>query len=420
MSRYRLLPTPAQEAVLRDHCGHARYVWNLAVEQRSHWHPGRKGAPGYLEQCQQLTQARAGHPWLAAGSQTVQQQALRDFAQAMAAFFDPANPAGRPSWRKAGRDEGFRIVGRGRQWDVRRVSRKVGQVWVPKAGWVRFRWSRAVPAGVKSYRVTMDRAGRWHVAFAAVPDPVPAPGTGEVVGIDRGVVVSAALFTGELLHCPALTGRERTRLRRLQRRLARARRGSNRRGRVKHAIARLRARETDRRTDWAEKTSTDLARRFDVIRVEDLQIKSMTRSARGTPENPGRNVSAKAGLNRGILRSGWGLLVRRLEDKAPGRVEKVRPAFTSQRCSACGHVDRDSRESQAVFRCTACGFACHADVNAARNIAAGHAVTARGGDGVTRPVNREPHLLLPSASQLESPAFRRGRMSTSSPWPATS
>ena len=58
---------------------------------------------------------------------------------------------------------------------------------------------------------------------------------------------------------------------------------------------------------------------------------------------------------------------------------------------------RDSRESQAVFRCTACGFACHADVNAAKNIAAGHAVTARGGDGVGRPVNREPHLLLPSA-----------------------
>ena len=398
MSRYRLLPAPAQQAVLRDHCGHARYVWNLAVEQHSHWHPGRAGAPGYLEQCRQLTQARAENPWLAAGSQTVQQQALRDFARAMAAFFDPANPAGRPTWRKAGRDEGFRITGRrGRQWDVRRVSRKVGQVWVPKAGWVRFRWSRAVPPGVKSYRVTQDRAGRWHVAFAAVPEPVPAPGTGQAAGIDRGVAVSAALSTGELLHCPALTGRERIRLRRLQRTLARAKRGSNRRGQAKHAIARLRARETDRRRDWAEKTSTDIARRFDLIRVEDLQITNMTRSAKGTPGDPGRNVRAKAGLNRGILRSGWGLLVRRLQDKAPGRVEKVRPAFTSQRCSACGQVDRDSRESQAVFRCTACGFACHADVNAAINIAAGHAVTARGGDGVTRPVNREPHLLLQSA-----------------------
>src|SRR5271165_6059105 len=308
MSRYRLHPTPTQEAVLREHCAHARYVWNLAVEQHAHWRPGRKSAPGYLEQCRQLTAARKDHPWLAAGSQTVQQQALRDFARARTAFFDPGDPARRPGWRKAGRDEGFRITGRrGRQWEVRRVSRHAGQVRVPKAGWVRFR--------------------------------------------------------------------------------------SDRRGRVKQAIARLHARETDRRKDWAEKASTDIARRFDVIKVEDLRIGAMTRSARGTREDPGRNVRQKAGLNRGILRSGWGLLVRRLEQKVPGRVEKVSPAFTSQRCSACGRVDRKSRESQAVFRCTACGFACNADVNAARNIAAGHAVTARGGHREAGPVNREPQLL---------------------------
>lgn len=102
----------------------------------------------------------------------------------------------------------------------------------------------------------------------------------------------------------------------------------------------------------------------------------------------------KTGLNREIRRSGWGLLVRRLEQKAPGRVEKVSPAHTSQRCSACGHVDPRSRKNQADFECTACGFACNADVNAARNIAAGHAVTARGGLGDTRPVNREPQRTL--------------------------
>ncbi len=398
MSRYRLLPSPAQEAVLRNHCAHARFVWNLAVEQHSHWRSGRLSAPGYLEQCRQLTAARAEHLWLAAGSQTVQQQALRDFAQAMVAFFDPDTPAGRPSWRKAGRNEGFRIVGRrGPQWDVRRLSRHVGEVRVPKVGWVRFRWSREVPPGVKSYRVTCDRAGRWHVAFAAIPDQVPAPGNGKVIGVDRGVAVSAALSTGELLHSPGLTVREQRRRLRLERKLARAQRGGNRRKRVRLSIARLRARETDRRKDWAEKASTDIARRFDAIRVEDLKIGNITRSAKGTAGAPGRNIRQKAGLNREILRSGWGLLVRRLEDKAPGRVERVKPHFTSQRCSACGHVDPESRESQARFVCTVCGFACNADVNAARNIAAGHAVTARGGDGVTQPVNREPQLLLQSA-----------------------
>jgi transposase len=95
---------------------------------------------------------------------------------------------------------------------------------------------------------------------------------------------------------------------------------------------------------WCEKVSTDLARRFDVIRVEDLKIANMTRSAKGTLAEPGRNVRQKAGLNREIARSGWGLLVTRLEQKAPGRVEKVSAAFTSQRCSACGHVAAESRE----------------------------------------------------------------------------
>src|SRR6266699_2943716 len=160
MSRYRLLPSPAQEAVLREHCAHARFTWNLAVEQHRHWRPGRASAPGYLEQCRQLTAARAEHPWLSEGSQMVQQQALRDFAKAMAAFFDPENPAGRPSWRKAGRDEGFRVVAV-KPGEVRRLSRHVGEVRVPKAG-------------------------RWHVAFAVIPGPVPAPGNGEAVGIDRG------------------------------------------------------------------------------------------------------------------------------------------------------------------------------------------------------------------------------------------
>ena len=94
MSRFRLLPSPAQETVLRDHCAHARFIWNLAVEQHAHWHPGRKSAPGYLEQCRQLTAARAAHEWLRTGSQMVQQQALRDFTWAMAAFFDPQNRTG--------------------------------------------------------------------------------------------------------------------------------------------------------------------------------------------------------------------------------------------------------------------------------------------------------------------------------------
>jgi transposase len=260
MSRYRLRPTPTQEATRREHCAHARYVWNLAVERQSWWRPGRGHAPGYCVHAAQLTEARSAFGWLAEGSQMVQQQALRDFAQAMANFF--AGTHRKPTSRKAKRHEGFRIVAV-KPGHIRRLSRDTGQVWVPKAGWIRFRWSRAVPA-----------------------------------------------------------------------------------------------------------TTTD---------------------------NPSRNVRQKAGLNRAILASGWGLLVRRLDDKAPGRVVRVSPAFTSQRCSACGQVAADSRESQALFRCIACGYTSNADVNAASNIAAGHAVTARGRPPLGERRNREPQPLPLSA-----------------------
>jgi putative transposase len=321
MSRFRLLPTPEQEEVLSAHCRDARFVWNLAVEQQKYWRPGLK-APGYLEQCAQLTESRAEYPWLRAGSQTVQQQALRDFAQAMHSFFNGTHR--KPKWRKTGVHEGFRQVGV-KPYQVERLNRRFGRVWVPKVGWVRFRLSRSVPEGVKSYRVTRDRAGRWHVAFAHVPDPINGPGDRSVVGIDRGAAVSAALSTGDLLYAPRLSMAESKRLRVLQQRLARAKRGSRRREKTRLAIAKLKARDRDRRRDWVEKTSTGLARRFDVIRVEALDVRAMTRSARGTVEQPGSGVAQKRGLNRSISRSGWGQLVRRLQDKALGRVEGSRP-----------------------------------------------------------------------------------------------
>ena len=385
-------------------------MWNLAVEQRGFWQPGRRPAPGYAEQCRQLTDARAAFPWLAAGSVIVQQQALRDFHQAWANWFaavrvwraraallpPSAAPPGPPSFRKRGVHEGFRIVAVSPQ-DVRRLNRHWGEVAVPKLGWVRFRWSRPVPSA-RSFRVTCDRAGRWHVTFAAVPPPIPAPGTGEVIGVDRGVAVAAALSTGELLAAPRLRPAEVRRLRLLQRRLARAKRGSTRRQRVKRAVARLHTRATDRRKDWVEQTSTDLARRFDLIRVEDLDVRAMTKSPKGTVERPGRNVGQKAGLNRGILANGWARLVTRLEQKAPGRVEKIHPAYTSQRCSVCGHIAAESRKSQALFACVACAWTGNADVNAARNLAAGRAVPARGGGPLGQPANREPHRVASSAA----------------------
>ncbi len=395
MVRYRLDPTAAQVAVLDRYCGQNRFLWNLCVEQQRYFakgHPSRP--PGHAERNRQLTGIRAEYDWLREGSVNAQQQVLRDFEQAMKNFFGGTHR--RPDFRRRGQSDGFRVVGR--DVKVEKLNRKWSRCWVPKVGWVKFRRSRDVPGGARSYRITRDRAGRWHVAFAVRPSPVPAPGTGEIVGVDRGVVVTAALSTGETLHCPPLSKREQARLRKAQRRAARAPKGSEVKRAEYATVAVLKVREADIRKDWVEKTSTSLARRFDLIRFERLNIRNMTGSAAGTVEEPGRNVARKAGLNRAILAQGWGMLRARTEDKAPGRVEDVPAPFTSLRCSACGWIEKKSRESQAVFSCVHCGFTCNADVNAAQNVAAGQPVaqragrTARAGGTTTRrrPNVREP------------------------------
>lgn len=409
---------------MRDHCAHARYVWNLAVEQHSHWKRGRKPAPGFVEQCRQLTEARRDNEWLRAGSQPVQVQALKDFAKAKNARF--TSGFGEPTWRKRFRHEGFRIIGDGRMpgynedgsplinpktgkqvlhrsVTVQKLNRRWAQVRLPGCGWVRFRFTRTELPRAKSFRVTF-RNGQWHVAFTVIPTPIDAPGTGEVIGIDRGVKITAALSDGRSLNCPQLTTRERAQVRKHQRRAARAPKGSERKAAEYAKVAKLRAGDADRRKDWCEKTSTMLARTYDLVRFEKLNIKTMTAKVKPMPDpdRPGQYLksgrAAKAGLNRAILAQGWGLLRRRTEHKAPGRVEDVPAPYTSLRCSACGWIDKNSRKSQAEFVCSSCGFTCNADLNAATNIAAGRRDTrlvraARAG-GATPPTRlksaREP------------------------------
>ncbi|MDX3617082.1 hypothetical protein OG920_20545 [Streptomyces europaeiscabiei] len=137
-----------------------------------------------------------------------------------------------------------------------------------------------------------------------------------------------------------------------QRRAARAPKGGKAKTAEYAKAASLKAREADRRKDWCEKTSTMLARCYDLVRFEKLDIKTMTRSAKGTVERPGHNVAQKSGLNRAILAQGWGLLRQRTGHKAPGRVEDVPAPYTSLRCSACGWIDKNSRKSQAEFVCS--------------------------------------------------------------------
>lgn len=392
--RERIYPDEAASPGFVRHCADARYVWNLGLEQRSFWRRGMSSVSVY-DQKRSLTEARKG-TWLGEGSSVVQQQALFDLERAFKNWWQNPGHFSRPTWRKAGVHEGFAI----RDLSVRRINRRWGEVLVPKCGWVRFRVTRqwADICAATSARVTLDRAGRWHVSFTAPPPAMERQPTGATVGLDMGVAATVTTSDGEHLKMPVLlTPGETQRKRRLQRKLARQERGSKRRARTKHQIARLSAREADRRKDWIEKTTTDLVRDYDVISIEDLKVKNMVHSARGTVASPGKNVAQKAGLNRSISSQAWGLFRRRLTDKAthatvPVTVVAVPPAYTSQRCSACGHTTQENRESQAVFRCRSCGHADNADVNAAINIlAAGLAVAGRGGTpGVAGPVKRQP------------------------------
>lgn len=361
----RLYPTPEQEASLLSHCAQARVIWNALVEQGLTWRRDKPGFPSWMEQSHQITEARAELPWLREGSREVQEQALRDFHQAMLGFFRGTHR--RPTWRSRGVHESFRVVNSCR---VRRLNRRRGDVNVPKIGCVRFRWTR--PLGEpRSYVVRRDRAGRWWVSFPTMPDALEVSG-GPAIGIDRGVARTIALSDGTHHQAPSLTPTEDARMRRLQRQMSRRVKGSNRRARTRLAIAKLRAREADRVKDWIEQQTTDLIRHHDLIAIEDLNTPGMTRRGRG-----------KRGLNRAILFQRWGLFAQRLEYKgtlAGVPVVRVPAAYTSQRCSACGHTAPENRESQAVFRCRSCGYFDNADANAALNIlAAGLAVTARGG-----------------------------------------
>ena len=189
----------------------------------------------------------------------------------------------------------------------------------------------------------------------------------QAVGVDMNAG-QVAVSTGDILWRPDVS-RHEARRRRYQRRMARQRKGGNRRERTRGRVAKVSRRIANIRKDWAHKTSRQIADTAHTVVIEDLHVRRMTKSARGTQASPGRNVRQKAGLNREILATGWGDLRRMLEYKA-ARVVVVNPAYTSQTCSACRNVDARNRRAQPEFCCVACGHESNADINAALNVMA--------------------------------------------------
>jgi IS605 OrfB family transposase len=386
--RYLLAFTSAQEAYAERVAGTCRAVWNVGLEQRREYR--RRGAfIGYVEQARQLAEAKADEPWLKEAPSHCLQQTLRDLDQAC-----KSHGTFKVRWRSARKSRPtFRFPDPNHVW-VQRLNRRWGQVRLPKFGTVRFRWTRQLGGQLRNATVLKD-GGRWYVSFCVEDGESEAEPNGKsLVGVDRGVAVAVATSDGHMCDRAFITAGEAERLRRLQQQLARCRKDSNRRRACRVKIGRLHARVRARREDFCAWTANRLTRNHGLVVVENLKIRNLTASARGTLAEPGRNVRQKAGLNRAILDKGWGGLVRKLEHKARyngSLIVKVSPAFTSQTCNACGHVAAESRESQARFRCVACKHQANADVNAAKNIlAAGLAVTGRGDLADRRSTKRQP------------------------------
>ncbi|MFI6801254.1 RNA-guided endonuclease InsQ/TnpB family protein [Streptosporangium canum] len=386
--KYRLDLTEEQSEFAERIGGACRSVWNAALEQRRSYRQ-RQAWIGYHEQARRLVEDKGEFEWLAEAPGHCLQQTLIDLDQACA-----KHGTWKVRWKSRVRNAPSFRFPEGGKITVERLNRRWARAKLPKLGWVRLRLTR--PLGGKIKNATVGRDGRhWYVSFLvedglAPPERHANPGTG--VGIDRGVVKVVTRSDGIFHHQVFARDREAEHAKKLQRNLARTKKGAQRRKRAAARVADLARRIRRRRQDFAAKTACALATGFELVVFEALATKSMTAGVepRPEPERPGaflpNGAVSKSGLNRSILDKGWHRIELAARSKARysgTHVISVNPAYTSQRCSVCTVVDGKSRESQAVFRCTSCGHTEHADVNAAKNIlTAGRAEHAQPGPGV--------------------------------------
>jgi putative transposase len=377
--KFLLRPTNRQEAALRACLEDTRQLYNAALEERREaWRMGRHRVT-FNSQDAQLKEIRADDPegygrW----SFNCERAAIRRLDRAFQGFFKRV---------KAGHKPGYpRFKGRGWwdsiEWPDKDGARwdsvphpKITRVYLKRIGHVRVHQHRLVKGRVKT--ITTKREGdRWYVVLSCDDVPAePLAPTNSTVGIDLGLVSFLTTSDGTHIANPRHLGANMERLTAAQRALSRKKRGSGRREKAVRKIARLHGKVRRQRLDHAHKTALMLVREYDSIVHEKLQIANMT--ARPEPRSDGNGgyqpngAAAKSGLNRSMHDAGWGIFLRVLSAKAEsaGRhVIAVDPRHTSQRCAHCGHTAAGNRVTQAEFRCLACGYQAHADVNAANNI----------------------------------------------------
>ncbi len=426
---YRLIPT-GEVSERFTGWGHTRRaIRNLGVEHRqiAYRMTGRTLWSG--DQDADLTELRSCLDWVADFPAQAAQQALDDVDQAYRNWWNPNHPAGPPTFERRSSRLSFRLPGQA--VEVRYLNRKWSEVWVPKAGWVRFRRHRPLDGVVRSATFTFTPPTGWRVSFGIAAKTIHAPPNAKPgCGVDFGVACSAFVSTEDAprIKPPSLTPGEGHRLLGLEQRKARqiawankhnGGRYSNRLRHTINQIAALRARQARRRLDFTHKLTADLAKNHGWVGVEDLRVKNMTASAKGTVENPGINVAQKARLNRGILDNAPGERRRQLSYKCLryGSVLVQVPApGTSQSCPECGVRESDNRPGCGrAFTCVQCGHQAHADKVGAINIErrAAHQLLAGGppANSTGRPSQRpKPSRQKAGASVTRvAPAPKAGR-----------
>ena len=394
---YRLIPGSRLRADrISQTAGACRWVWNRILadtqdDYRLHCDTERicedtlfgllierpsKPSLTFFSLGKRFTELRRQTPWLKELSFACVRHVLKYQAEAWKRAFDDPN-TGFPHFKARQGDDSFTIP-----HDVKmRIDAVSGitRLWVPKVGWCVLRRSGGNPyRGCKPVQAVIKRVvGRWYCTVCYDAGEIMIPDNGLAVGIDRNC---GQVATSEgVIHPMPDVSRFEARRRRYQRMMDRRVKGSRRRAVARHRCAKAQRSIAMVRAHWQHHISRVLADGYGTVVIEALDTKGMTATARGTPENPGSNVKAKARLNRSILATGWRGLRDKLDYKAANLIE-VDPAHTSQRCARCGHTEAANRLSQSRFECVACGHQGNADINAALNILTrGAGVAGRGG-----------------------------------------
>ena len=384
--------------------GACRYVWNhfreknLADYQAFKNGKGQRPQTGYFSLGVEFTKLRHGTDWLRELPANPIKHTLKYFADALKEAM--AGKKGFPKPRNRKRTApGFTLPGK-ENFRIKNIDRKYSLLRIPLVGWVRLTRKGGNPYkdGTPKQVVLRHDGHRWRAFVFYEVEVEPKPDDGEFLGVDMNAR-QVATSDGHFYFLPDLQKKE-ARRKWYQRRMARQIKGSNRRKDTKKKLAKVSRKIANIRKDWIHQTTKEIAGKCGTMIVEDLKVKNMTASAKGTIENPGKNVKQKARLNRAMLDTALGEFRRNLEYKC-GRLIEVNPAYTSQTCSKCGHTDKENRKTQTRFLCVSCGFASNADTNAAINIRRlGMAQLHGEGSGIsTVPVNREIDTRMPNGQQ---------------------